>query len=361
MIKCEYILLFVLIVFLFYHLINDCGCVNRLFNGFSVGAQDEPVPDNDGVYCEILKNMPTICKDTRECNNQKFNSCVLQKIDLRYANLEGAHFDNASLDNANLEGANLKGAKFNNAFLEGANLAGADLENAILLGANLDGANLNRANLSKANLIGASLDGTKFKNTITYNTKFTTSKEFLDKNAILDEAICNTQNFEVYIDEPLGDEWQDRYKCIGIAERITPQGTAAMCTGTDNSTNLKCSDNGTWTSGDGSEITCATDNGCSWTAATDGTMSPRRYSPLWSGNWVKLLQCPEDAVRLKDGTCDYDCPKDTIKLENGTCGRVTCGKLDVDVGRNGLCESGKICTWGVKKNGDTFYRCVNKK
>ena len=119
---CIEILLFVLIVFLFYHLINDCGCVNRLFNGFSVGAQDEPVPDNDGVYCEILKNMPTICKDTRECNNQKFNSCVLQKIDLRYANLEGAHFDNASLDNANLEGANLKGAKFNNAFLEGANL-----------------------------------------------------------------------------------------------------------------------------------------------------------------------------------------------------------------------------------------------
>jgi len=326
MIKCEYILLFVLIVFLFYHLINDCGCVNRLFNGFSVGAQDEPVPDNDGMYCEILKNMPTICKDTKECNNQKFNSCVLQKIDLSYANLEGAHFDNASLDNANLEGANLKGAKFNNAFLEGANLEKADLENAILLGANLDGVNLNRANLSKANLIGASLDGTKFKNTITYNTRFTTPKEFLHKNAILDEAICNTQNFEVYIDEPHSsspsDEWQDRYKCIGIAERI-PQGTG--------------------------------------TAATDGTMSPRRYSPLWSGNWVKLLQCPEDAVRLKDGTCGYDCPKDTIKLENGTCGRVTCGKLDVDVGRNGLCESGKVCTWGVKKNGDTFYRCVNKK
>ena len=43
-VKSIHILLFVLIVFLFYHLMNNCGCANGVNNravGFSVGGQSD--------------------------------------------------------------------------------------------------------------------------------------------------------------------------------------------------------------------------------------------------------------------------------------------------------------------------------
>lgn len=117
-----------------------------------------------------------------------------EKIDLRYADLNGAYMDDAELDGANLSftklnGAHLVVANMNNAILEGTELNGANLEganlswaylsgaefncmnpgtgdekcadlsNAVLIGANLKYAELNGANLSDAVLIGANLSG----------------------------------------------------------------------------------------------------------------------------------------------------------------------------------------------------------
>ena len=68
---------------------------------------------------------------------------IKNKINLRYAYLEGA----------NLEGANLEGAD-----LRYANLYGINLRDANLRDAYLSGINLNRANLRGADLSGINLD-----------------------------------------------------------------------------------------------------------------------------------------------------------------------------------------------------------
>ena len=112
---------------------------------------------------------------------------VRQKVDLFYAdfyganlrsaNLEGAHFNNAYVCNADLSFANLKGAHLNNAYVCNANLHSANLKEANLSEANLNyayfygadlrcsqlnKASLNNADLFKANLYGADLSNTDF-------------------------------------------------------------------------------------------------------------------------------------------------------------------------------------------------------
>ena len=39
--KIEHILIFIIVVFLLYYLINRCQCTNRVVNGFNVGAQPQ--------------------------------------------------------------------------------------------------------------------------------------------------------------------------------------------------------------------------------------------------------------------------------------------------------------------------------
>jgi len=83
---------------------------------------------------------------------------VKKKINLRGADLTGAHLRGADLTGAHLRGADLTGAYLRGAYLTGADLTGADLTGADLTGADLTGADLTKGqmkiNWSSHNLIG---------------------------------------------------------------------------------------------------------------------------------------------------------------------------------------------------------------
>jgi len=83
----------------------------------------------------------------------------LKKVNLEYANLQGARLREANLQGADLSDANLQGAYLPEANLQGAILSDANLQEADLLGANLQGAYLPEANLQEADLLGANLAG----------------------------------------------------------------------------------------------------------------------------------------------------------------------------------------------------------
>jgi Pentapeptide repeats (8 copies) len=82
----------------------------------------------------------------------------LERVDLRFALLEQADLRDAYLGGALLEGADLRGAHLGGALLEGADLRGAHLGGALLEGAGLRGAHLKQANLGGARLEGAVAD-----------------------------------------------------------------------------------------------------------------------------------------------------------------------------------------------------------
>ena len=139
-VKSEYILLFVLIVFLFYHLMNNCGCyngVNNRVNGFSVGGQ------SDTCHTTALE-----CEHTKECEGVDLSNCNLDAFYLENVNLSGANLSGASLSNAYLHKANLSGANLNKAYLSRATLYESNLTNASLNNAILTDANLNNAILT---------------------------------------------------------------------------------------------------------------------------------------------------------------------------------------------------------------------
>jgi hypothetical protein len=122
-------------------------------------------------------------------NEYFFQNRNLQGMQLRWTDMEGVSFRDASLSGANacranftrtnlsgayLSGTNLTGANFRDADLQGSTLDGANLSGAYLVGArfrwanltgatmtdaDLSGANLNAANLTDANLKGADLNG----------------------------------------------------------------------------------------------------------------------------------------------------------------------------------------------------------
>ncbi len=73
-------------------------------------------------------------------------------IELKRADLSGAHLKKADLEQTGLKGANLSGAD-----MEEANLEQTDLSGAVLIVANLSGANLSQADISRANLTEALL------------------------------------------------------------------------------------------------------------------------------------------------------------------------------------------------------------
>jgi hypothetical protein len=88
---------------------------------------------------------------------------LLRAANLEWAFLGGAHLEEAYLGGANLEEADLEGARLEEALLGGANLEGADLTDAHLEEASLGGANLERAGLGGAHLERASLGGAHLK------------------------------------------------------------------------------------------------------------------------------------------------------------------------------------------------------
>jgi hypothetical protein len=85
------------------------------------------------------------------------NGADLKETDLNEANLSYANLNDADLSGARLIGADLSGAHLNNANLGSTDLGGADLSGAHLEGAYLSYANLIEAYLSYADLINADL------------------------------------------------------------------------------------------------------------------------------------------------------------------------------------------------------------
>jgi uncharacterized protein YjbI with pentapeptide repeats len=73
-------------------------------------------------------------------------------VELKEADVSGAHLHNADLHEANLDRANLCGATFFGAYLRGAILSNTDLREAVLSLTNLDEADLSNAKLREANL-----------------------------------------------------------------------------------------------------------------------------------------------------------------------------------------------------------------
>ena len=103
-------------------------------------------------------------------NNCQMSQANLQNAELREAHFEeaylfGANFQNAYLTGANLRGADLRYANFAFATLTGADLTGADIEGANFIGANLQYAKLEDTNLDSACLLEAELRGAKIDNT----------------------------------------------------------------------------------------------------------------------------------------------------------------------------------------------------
>jgi uncharacterized protein YjbI with pentapeptide repeats len=74
-------------------------------------------------------------------------SLLLPGVDLRKADLRGAH-----LEGVDFRGAHLEWADFRDAYINQADLRGAHLEGAILYGAHLEGADLRDARLAQTNL-----------------------------------------------------------------------------------------------------------------------------------------------------------------------------------------------------------------
>src|SRR5262247_1855922 len=120
----------------------------------------------------------------------------LTKVDLRWANLQGANLVGADLTNVDLQGASLTKAslaraKITDADLRGVNLVGADftradLTRAKLVGATLTGASLTRADLPLADLARANLTGANLAEADLNAANLTKANLFL---AVLTEAL----------------------------------------------------------------------------------------------------------------------------------------------------------------------------
>jgi len=110
---------------------------------------------------KILKTNGELLIDLPQFDNIKdaVMHCVLNEINLSYADLSDANLSDANLSYANLSCADLSCANLSDADLRGADLRGADLSCADLSCANLSCADLRGADLRGANLRGANLRG----------------------------------------------------------------------------------------------------------------------------------------------------------------------------------------------------------
>jgi Pentapeptide repeats (8 copies) len=113
------------------------------------------LPDDIGAAITVLNRQTMIVGDAES---------VLERVDLRGAELNDldlprARFAHANLGDASLIGANLASATLLDATLRNANLSGANLREADLTGAHLEGAILRGADLSNATLRDTQLAG----------------------------------------------------------------------------------------------------------------------------------------------------------------------------------------------------------
>ena len=128
----------------------------------SADQEKEPEPSSEriGPATDVQAILTVLKRRKEEMRNRKGeDQCLnLSTTDLRGADLEGAHLEEAILIRTRLEGAYL-----GNAYLEGAYLMGAYLKGANLMGAHLEDADLMGAHLEDADLKGAHLEGAYFK------------------------------------------------------------------------------------------------------------------------------------------------------------------------------------------------------
>ena len=99
-----------------------------------------------------------LCRVELNARDLDFRNVNFKEAQLRYANMQGAHFEEAIFHRAEMQGAILKAAHLQGANFIEAQLEYADLEGALLQEAKLMDAALERANLIDAQLQGASLD-----------------------------------------------------------------------------------------------------------------------------------------------------------------------------------------------------------
>ena len=113
-----------------------------------------PQPDATAGPPQVRADVQAVVTALRQREPDSSSPMHLHEVDLRGADLTGAHLERADLTGAHLEQADLPGAH-----LEQADLTGAHLEGAVLNGAHLEGAVLNGAHLEGAYLIDAHLEG----------------------------------------------------------------------------------------------------------------------------------------------------------------------------------------------------------
>ncbi len=131
-------------------------------------------PESSRPAADVQAVVTVLGRRSGQRRGEKEAKLDLREVDLRGADLTGAHLEWADLTGAHLEGATLlrahleeanllraplEAAHLLGAPLEGAVLLAAHLEGAALLGTHLEGANLLRTHLEGANLGGAHLEG----------------------------------------------------------------------------------------------------------------------------------------------------------------------------------------------------------
>jgi uncharacterized protein YjbI with pentapeptide repeats len=181
-------------------------------------------PDSDklGKVARTLplrgRNLQFAVLDRADLRKADLTEALLQGASLRSAQLQGASLDGAQLQRASLDGAQLQGASLGGtrlpsasphyvdlqgASLRGAQLQGASLDYAQLQGASLDGAQLQGASLynaqlqiaslGNADLQGTSLDGAQLQGASLYNTDLQGASL---EDANLEEATLNWANLQ---------------------------------------------------------------------------------------------------------------------------------------------------------------------
>jgi len=119
-------------------------------------SQDDGTPPPQaGPQCEALQ----MCEDPPECENPQVRRTQLNGVDLSWASMQKAMFDEAVLEGANLSWARIQYGSFAAALMNTANLTAAKMREASFVRARMCGTDLREAELQLANLTGATLQG----------------------------------------------------------------------------------------------------------------------------------------------------------------------------------------------------------
>lgn len=79
----EHLLLFVVAIFLLYHLLGGCGCANGVIDGFSVGGQSCSCIEKKNGQCVQTLSGKTFDEDTCTSSPDQYD-CLNKIIDGRY-------------------------------------------------------------------------------------------------------------------------------------------------------------------------------------------------------------------------------------------------------------------------------------